>query len=179
MKTVTIYWIEITQSHRMEEQHPFFSLTPWGEDTDRIKADCTPRDYALPEGYIVEMSKGSELWPSELTIYDSDNRPCDLLVHSSGHPQLSPMGDWGIGRRAPVLTPAGYLRGEIQYVTFDDDPETQIADTVKLFDFQGYFGYTDIATWNEYGGNVLAIHQAGAFNRDRENKPTASLAEAE
>jgi len=108
MATVTIYRINIYQSYRMEETGERFGLSPWDGDTDIIKGETISSvNYELPDGYSVDMSTGSDLSPSELTIYDANDRPCELIKHKFGRPQLIRLG-CEIGEDCPVLYPVGF-----------------------------------------------------------------------
>lgn len=96
MTTVTIYKITIDQAYMMSEQGEGFGLRGWsGDDGYYSGWDDGGKEYVLPKGYHV--AEGGPL-PGEYFIFDADDRMCDIVMHSSGRPQLV-----GYGPQWPVL----------------------------------------------------------------------------
>ena len=90
MNTVTLYKVECTKAYQMSEQgsgyslSPWSSLSPWGNNTAYYEGhDDGGRLYALPEGYTLAESQGGT---DEL--FDEGGRPCVIVTHSSGLPEL-------------------------------------------------------------------------------------------
>lgn len=84
MNTVTIYKIDVDEAFAAYECGTYFSLSPWGEDTVYYKGDDDGgRRYLLPDGYhVAKTAIGNK------AVYDAAGNHHEILVHSSGLPQL-------------------------------------------------------------------------------------------
>jgi len=84
MKTVKLYKISRTDVYIASlELGLGYSLKPWGSNTLHYQGyDDGGKNYVLPEGYEI-----SKLSVSGFGIFKGDSY-CDIIVHSSGLPQL-------------------------------------------------------------------------------------------
>lgn len=77
MAEITIYRIECTKAYRRDGRGVWYSLEPWGGDTDYFEgADDGGEKYLLPDGYRVGQNN-----ICCLSIYSDDGTAHDLITH--------------------------------------------------------------------------------------------------
>ena len=76
MKTITLHHVTCTKAFSMYEQGSYWSLQPWGNNTDRYEGYSEPVEFECPDNLSLAMTTGGR----ELLFWDGDTSGHELYT---------------------------------------------------------------------------------------------------